>query len=721
MNDVFPGDFGQGHLASPEKSNGNGFGAQRDWQALLRTAIESSSQGLCIFDRQLRLVIANEHHRSIYGLAPAQTLVGRRIEEILPRRLAGVSNSGAAAVHQAEYLGAVERREAFRATYELRGDTFVEIDMHPMPDGGLVERHRDITDLRLAEIRAEQARQELIEKQYALDQAVIVAVTDLRGTITYANDRFCEISGYSRAELLGSNHRILNSGMHSRQFFREMYRCLARGKVWRGELRNKSKSGSFYWVDTVITPQLGPEGKPISYMAIRIDITARKNAEAQIHYAAKHDALTGLLNRAVLREGLAERLERRQRDGGTLIVYMIDLDGFKHVNDTLGHAAGDLVLKDVAKRLERLASNGDLVARLGGDEFAIVQTSAAEAREQAIGLACKLLDVMAEPFTIDTQEASIGVSIGISLAPADGLVATELMHKADLALYRVKAEGRNGFLFFEEQMKERAQSRNRFVNELRTALTRDEFELHYQPMFDAKTLRAVGMEALVRWRHPSAGLLYPDEFIGVAEQAGLMQRLGRWILQRACADAVSWPEDVKVAVNLSAVQFRGATLFETILAVLLQTGLSPQRLELELTESLVLQKEDENILLFRQLRNIGISMALDDFGVGYASLGSLVSFPFDKVKIDKSFTQNLVTRSANRAVVASIMTLARGLKLDVTAEGVETQEQLEYLRNQGVHELQGYLLGKPRPPQDLEFGNSADNPHSGDKLAKSNV
>ena len=550
--------------ASPEQSTGHDPHAQVDWRALLRTAIESSSHGLCIFDSQLRLVIANEHHRSIYGLAPVQALAGLSIEEILKSRLACVSGPAPVADHLTEYLAAIKRREFFRATYELRGGAFIELEMHSMPDGGLVERHRDITELRLAEIRAEQARQELIEKQYALDQAVIVAVTDLRGIITYANDRLCDISGYSRAELLGSNHRILKSGMHSREFFREMYRRLGRGEVWRGELCNRAKSGSLYWVDTVITPQLGPEGKPIAYMAIRIDITAKKKAEAQIHYAARHDPLTGVLNRAALQEELAERLGQVQREEGTLIVHMLDLDGFKHVNDSLGHAAGDFVLKDVSKRLERLVSDGDIVARLGGDEFAILQAGTGNGRECAMRLAGSLVEVMAEPFVIGTQEVSIGVSIGISLAPADGLTASELMHKADLALYRVKAEGRNGFLFFEEEMGKQALSRNRLVSELRMALTRSEFELHYQPMFDAKTLRVAGMEALVRWRHPTAGLLYPDHFIGVAEQAGLMQPLGRWILQRACLDALAWPENIKVAVNLSAAQFRGNTLFEMI-------------------------------------------------------------------------------------------------------------------------------------------------------------
>jgi diguanylate cyclase (GGDEF)-like protein len=488
-----------------------------------------------------------------------------------------------------------------------------------------------------------------------------------------------------------------------------MYRRLARGEVWRGELCNKSKSGSLYWVDTVITPQLGPEGKPIAYMAIRIDITAKKMAQAQIHHAARHDALTGLLNRAALLEKLAERLGRVQQDGNTLIIYMLDLDGFKYVNDTLGHAAGDILLVEVSKRVERLASDGDIVARLGGDEFAIVQAVGEDRRERAIRLAVNLLDIMSAPFVVESQEVSIGVSIGISFAPIDGSTAPELLHNADLALYRVKAEGRNGFEFFKDDMKTRAVSRTQLVNELRAALTRDEFELHYQPMVDARTLRLCGMEALLRWRHPKDGLLYPDYFIAVAEETGLMQPLGRWVLQTACADALSWPEHIKVAVNLSATQFRGATLFEIILSTLVQTGLSPHRLELEITESVLLEAKDENLFLFRQLRNIGISIALDDFGAGYASLASFVSFPFDRVKIDRSFTRDLLDNSANRAVVASVMTLARGLNVKVTAEGVETPEQLEYLRNDGVDQLQGYLLGKPRPPKELELTDLASN------------
>lgn len=444
----------------------------------------------------------------------------------------------------------------------------------------------------------------------------------------------------------------------------------------------------------MITPQLGPEGKPVAYMAIRVDITARKKAEAQIYHAARHDVLTGLLNRAALLEDLSQRLERPQQK---LIVYLLDLDGFKCVNDTLGHAAGDALLKQLSSRLKSITSKGDLVARLGGDEFAIVQVSSGDECEQATRLSGAVLEIVCAPFLIESQEVSVGVSVGISLAPTHGHTASELLHKADLALYRVKSEGRNGFQFFQDEMHRRAQSRNRLVNELRASVARGDFELHYQPVFDARTLRLRGMEALVRWRHPTKGLLYPDQFIGMAEETGLMGTLGKWTLQQACAEALFWPDEIKLAVNISPAQFRGGSLFDNILCVLVETGLSPHRLELEVTESMLLQDREENLLLFRQLKNIGISIALDDFGIGYASLGSVVSFPFDKVKIDRSFTRELLNNPASKAVVASIMTLARGLDVQVTAEGVETNEQLAYLSEEGVDLVQGYLLGKPSP------------------------
>jgi diguanylate cyclase (GGDEF)-like protein/PAS domain S-box-containing protein len=672
-------------------------------EVLLKIVIESAPNGLCIFDADLRVVVCNSHYGKMYGLTPAQTRPGTPLHEILDSRVAAGCSPLNADEYVAECLRKSGSRETRPAIDELKNGNIFAVTRHPMLDGGLIEVHRDITDARLAEARAEAARQELLERQYAIDQAVIVAITDLHGRITYANDNFCRISGYSREELLGENHRILNSGAHSTAFFREMYRRIANGEVWRGELCNKAKSGSLYWVDTVITPQLGANGKPIAYMAIRIDITARKHAEAQICYAATHDALTGIANRAVLMERMNEALARMQQHQGTLTAFILDLDGFKHINDTLGHAAGDCLLKDLALRLRSSLGETEMVARLGGDEFAIIQTSGTDQREDAIGLAVRTLETVAKPFRLDGHEVFIATSIGIALAPANGTNAGELLKKADLALYRVKAEGRNGFSFFDEELGKKAISRLQLVNDMRVALSRGEFELHYQPLFDAKTSRPCGMEALVRWHHPVEGLLSPDRFIGIAEETGLMEPLGQWILQRACADAVSWPQNIKVAVNLSAAQFRAGTLFDVILGALVKSGLSPERLELEITESLLLHDKESNVAVIQQLKDIGITIALDDFGTGYASLSYLLMFPFDKIKIDKSFTQGLLMRADCTAVVASILTLARGLEIAVTAEGVETKPQFELLRAAGVNHVQGYLFGRPCPLAELDF------------------
>ena len=572
-----------------------------------------------------------------------------------------------------------------------------------MVGGGWVATHQDVTEAERQDEALTQAHQELVEKQYAIDQAVIVADTDVKGNITYANEKFCQISGYTREEILGNNHRILNSGTHSESFFRDMYRCIANGDVWRGEVCNKAKGGSLYWVDTTIVPQLGLDGKTNGYKAIRIDITARKLAEAKISHMADHDALTGIGNRSFLHTKLEEALARLRRRQETFAILMLDLDGFKHVNDTLGHAAGDELLKALAQRLSASLRETDILARLGGDEFAIIQGSDENQREAAIALAIRLLDIVAEPFDLDGRRVTVGTSIGIAFAPEDGSSAGELLQNADLALYRVKSEGRNNFRFFEAEMSQGASERLQLISDMRAALTRKEFELYYQPVFDAKTSQPCGVEALVRWRHPVNGLMSPDRFIPLAEETGLMEPLGEWILEQACTDAALWPEHIKVAVNLSAVQFRSGRLFEVILCALVESGLPPERLELEITETALMQNVESNSAVIQQLKNIGISIALDDFGTGYSSLSYLTTFPFDKIKIDKSFTQGLSNRAECAAIVASVLTLARGLDMTVTAEGVETKQQFELLRIAGVHQMQGYLFARPGPLAELNF------------------
>jgi diguanylate cyclase (GGDEF)-like protein/PAS domain S-box-containing protein len=689
------------HEDVTEKARAERLNEQQKLQ--LEAALENMTHGLCMFDAKQCLIVCNKRYAELYGLHEEQTKPGTTLRAIEEARIA----RGAAPADQEGYIqdriNEVTANKPYQVTNRLSDGRYVLVIHRPMVGGGWVATHEDVTEAKRQDEALTLAHQELLEKQYAIDQAVIVAVTDVKGNITYANEKFSQISGYTREELLGNNHRILNSGTHSEKFFRDMYRCIANGDVWRGEVCNKAKDGSLYWVDTTIVPQLGPDGKSVAYKAIRIDITARKMAEAKILYMADHDALTGIGNRAFLHTKLNEVLARLKRRQETFSVFMLDLDGFKHVNDTLGHAAGDELLKKLTQRLTFSLRETDVLARLGGDEFAIIQSGETNQREAAIALAVRVLEVVAEPFELNGHSVTVGTSIGIAFAPEDGTDAGELLQKADLALYRVKSEGRNNFRFFEAEMSQDASDRSQLINDMRGALTRKEFELYYQPVFDAKTRQTCGVEALVRWRHPVQGIISPDLFIPLAEETGLMEPLGEWILEQACTDAASWPEHIKVAVNLSAVQFRSGRLFDVILCVLVESGLPPERLELEITETALMQNIENNSAVIQQLKNIGISIALDDFGTGYSSLSYLTTFPFDKIKIEKSFTQGLTNRADCAAVVASVLTLARGLDMIVTAEGVETKQQFELLRAAGVHQMQGYLFACPGPLAEMNF------------------
>lgn len=418
---------------------------------------------------------------------------------------------------------------------------------------------------------------------------------------------------------------------------------------------------------------------------------------------ARRDALTGVANRTVLHEKLDDALARLRRYQEPFTVFFLDLDGFKHINDTLGHAAGDTLLKELVLRLGSSLRDTDFLARLGGDEFAVIQCGAADQRESAVALALRMLTVVAQPLGLEGRDITISTSIGIAMAPRDGTDAGRLLQRADLALYRVKAEGRNNFCFFDAEMSEASDERLQMLGDLRKALIRGEFEVYYQPVFDARTCRACSVEALVRWHHPTLGLVPPDRFIPLAEETGLMEPLGEWVLGRACRDAVAWPDHIKIAVNLSTVQLRTGALTGYVGDALRGSGLAPERLELEITESVLMQNVERNGAIFRELKAIGVSIVLDDFGMGYSSLSYLTMLPFDKIKIDKSFTQGLADNVGCAASVASVITLARHLDMVVTAEGVETKQQLQLLRAAGVHQVQGYLLGRPGPVAELDF------------------
>jgi diguanylate cyclase (GGDEF)-like protein len=425
-------------------------------------------------------------------------------------------------------------------------------------------------------------------------------------------------------------------------------------------------------------------------------------ANQRVLELARLDALTGLPNRAYFLDRLEQVEALERRGGGTFSVIMLDLDRFKNVNDSLGHAAGDALLREVASRLKSAIRDSDVVARLGGDEFAVIQTGCSDQKGSSLNLAMRIARLVAEPFQLPDHQVEVGTSIGIALAPEHGSDPHELMKKADLALYRSKSVGRNCFTLYDHAMSAELEARNTLESDLRQGIVRGELELHYQPVFEIGSGGCHSVEALVRWRHPQRGLIPPDQFIPLAEESGLIVPLGEWVLGRACRDATAWPADVKLAVNLSPVQFKQADLFDVIESVLHDSGLPPERLEIEVTESVLLEPGVENSAFMKRLKRLGVSLALDDFGTGYSSLSRLTAFPFDKIKIDRSFVSNLTKRTRSSAIISSVVTLARGLDMSVTAEGVETREQFELLRTLGVNFAQGYLLGRPVPISELK-------------------
>jgi diguanylate cyclase (GGDEF)-like protein len=441
------------------------------------------------------------------------------------------------------------------------------------------------------------------------------------------------------------------------------------------------------------------------FLAIYLGLSSRNSlqlslANRRVLELAQTDILTGLPNRGFFLEQLQEI--NAGAENAAYSILLLDLDRFKNVNDSLGHAAGDALLRLVALRLRSALREDDVLARLGGDEFAVIQQGDVDLRAISVDLARRLAKVIAEPFQLLGHRVEIGTSIGIALAPEHGSSQEQLLKKADLALYRSKSAGRNCHTVYDEAMSAELEARNTLESDLRDAIACCQFEVHYQPFYHVESGRRRGVEALVRWRHPERGLIPPDQFIPLAESTGLIVPLGEWVIARACADATLWPEDVKVAVNLSPVQFKQAELFDVIQQALKGSGLKPERLEIEITESVLLEQEVGNRSFIDRLKSIGISLALDDFGTGYSSLRSLTAFPFDKIKIDKSFIANLSKRPESSAIIASVVTLARGLDMSITAEGVETKEQLEHLHTLGVNFAQGYLLGRPMPASQLE-------------------
>lgn len=574
----------------------------------------------------------------------------------------------------------------------------------------IIEREQIEAALRDSQEHLQTSLEDLQHQKYALDQHAIVATTDLRGTITYVNDKFCEISGYTSQELVGQNHRMLNSGSHSKEFFADLYRTITGGHVWNGEVCNRAKDGHLYWVMTTIVPYLNKDGKPTQYIAIRADISERKRAEVEIRNLAFYDALTRLPNRRLLMDRLSLALSVSVRSQQYGAVLFLDMDRFKVLNDTLGHDYGDLLLIEVARRIQSCVRDVDTVARMGGDEFVVlieeVAEAAADALQKVALIAEKIRATLAEVYLLKNREHHSSPSVGVSLYRGNEESADLLLKHADMAMYQAKESGRNAVRFFDPKMQHAVDVYAELEADLRRAVSDGQLHLYYQIQLDHES-RPLGAEALLRWIHPTRGMVPPAKFIPVAEGSALILEIGGWVLDTACRQLAAWRNNpltgaLSIAVNVSAQQFKRADFVEKVAASLRVCEVDASLLKLELTESVVLNDVEDVVATMHALKKIGVELSLDDFGTGYSSLSYLKRLPLDQIKIDQSFVRDIATDPDDAVMVQSIIGLARNFRMNVIAEGVETQAQLDFLKQNGCMAYQGYLFSKPVPIEEFE-------------------
>ena len=559
---------------------------------------------------------------------------------------------------------------------------------------------RGVLALAKANASAEQARTFMTAVVEAIPSMVFVKRADDHRYVLL-NRAGEKMLGHAREDMIGRT----DAEFYPQQLA-EIYLARDREVIQSGEVRVieedhvPRKDGSMAIIRTKKIAIPGPDGQAEYLLGVSEDIAERKRAEAQIARLAHYDPLTELPNRLLFQKGLSEALARASRREDLVAVHCLDLDRFKTVNDTLGHPIGDALLKAAAERLRRCVREGDTVARLGGDEFAVVQTGLSDPSD-ATRLATRIVEALAKPFDLQGHQVVIGASVGVAISPNDGSDSAELLKKADMALYRAKADGRGAFHFFERAMDDQLQARRSLEVDLRVALIQGQFELYYQPLFDLASNRVTGCEALLRWRHPIRGMVSPADFIPLTEEIGLIAPLGEWVLRQACREAFGWPNHVRLAVNLSPAQFRDRRLVATVVSALAESGLPAERLELEITESVLLQDNVANMSILHNLKALGVRISMDDFGTGYSSLSYLRSFPFDKIKIDQTFVRDILDDPDALAIIKAVLDLGASLGITTTAEGVETEAQLEELRRQGCSEIQGYFISRPKPASEL--------------------
>ncbi|MFJ4393532.1 phosphodiesterase DibA [Pseudomonas sp. NPDC089396] len=534
-----------------------------------------------------------------------------------------------------------------------------------------------------------------------------VLVTDRQGVIVHVNRAFMRITGYQQDEVLGQRPSKFKSGRHGVAFYQQIYTTLAEKGEWSGEIWNRRKSGEIYPQWQTICAIRDDSGELTHYVAVFSDISAIKHSEQELAFLAHHDPLTGLPNRLLFNDRVEQALAAAEANKRGCALLLLDLDHFQSINDGLGHTIGDQLLKLVGDRLHDLLGNGVTLARLGGDEFAMLAENCQEVG-QAGKLAQSIIERLREPFEFEGHRLFISASVGISLFPSDALGAEQLLRNADSALFKAKANGRACYALYTEELTAHAQHRVETAGELRRALEQDELRVFYQPVFDLFSTRMVGVEALVRWQHPQRGLVPPGEFIPIAERTGLIADIDAWVLRRACRQMVQWQEEGRdlafVAVNLSSRLFGQRDLYRQVAEVLHETGLDPALLELEVTESAVMEDPEVALEQLHRLRELGLSLAIDDFGTGYSSLLRLKRLPVQKLKIDQGFVAGLPLDDDDIAIVRVIIALARSMGMQVHAEGIEQAEQARFLLEQQCQLGQGYWFGRPVPAEDLRWG-----------------
>jgi diguanylate cyclase (GGDEF)-like protein/PAS domain S-box-containing protein len=539
----------------------------------------------------------------------------------------------------------------------------------------------------------------------AVDAAAIFSETDLNGRITYVNDQFCAVSGYSREELLGQNHRLLNSGLHSADFFAAMWRTIALGNIWKGEICNRAKDGSLYWVDSTMVPVLDDStGRVHRYLSIRFDISEKRQLLQSLQWRVGHDVLTGLPNRAFLSDLLDQALEFSRHENIPLAVCMLDLDGFKAVNDGYGHASGDMLLVEVAKRLRDIVRGEDVVARLAGDEFVLVLRYVRDLTELRAALN-RVLGAISAPYTLHGKDINVFASIGVTLFPHDNEDAETLLRHADQAMYVAKQSGRNRFHLFDVSRDQEVKATHQTVERVRQALVAGELRLHFQPKVNMRRGVVVGFEALLRWQHPQNGMVPPREFLPLVEDTDLIIDIGEWVMDQVLSQLHRWQQAGQgwpISINIAARHFQRADFVDRLRQVLARHAqVAPQMLDLEIVESVAIENIQHVSACLQACQALGVQFSLGDFGTGYSSLSYLKRLRTQTIKIDKSFVRDILNDRDDLALTTAVIGLARAFGRQVIAEGLESVEHGELLLRLGCEVAQGYFIARPMPPGEV--------------------